>query len=91
MVISLEEAKLYLRLDSDEEDSFIEQLILAAESLCRDIARIDEEELKANAATTRIAVLYAVAFMYEHREDAKQVELVGMLKALLFGIRKAVF
>lgn len=91
MVISLEEAKLYLRLDSDEEDAFIEKLILAAESLCGDIARLDQAELAANVATTRIAILYAVAYLYEHREDANQVELVAMLKCLLFGIRKAVF
>ena len=91
MVISLEEAKLYLRLDSNEEDTLILQLIEAAESLCMDIARIDHTELTAEAATTRIAVLYAVAYLYEHREEVNQKELLSMLKALLFGIRKVMF
>ena len=40
MVISLEEAKLYLRLDSNEDDALVTQLIEAAESLCMDIARM---------------------------------------------------
>jgi uncharacterized phage protein (predicted DNA packaging) len=91
MVISLEEAKLYLRLDSNEDDALVTQLIEAAESLCMDIARIDHTELEAEAATTRIAVLYAVAYLYEHREEVNQIELLSTLKSLLFGARRVVF
>ena len=39
----------------------------------------------------RIAVLYAAAYLYEHREQADHGELVQTLRSLLFGIRKEVF
>ena len=48
-------------------------------------------ELKAHLPMARIAVLYAAAYLYEHREQADHGELVGTLRSLLFGIRKEVF
>lgn len=91
MLISLEEAKLYLRVDSADEDSFITGLIGTAERLCMDVSRLDDKALNEEAVSTRIAVLYAVAFLYEHREEADHHELVTMLRSLLFGVRKEVF
>ena len=38
-----------------------------------------------------VTVLYAAAYLYEHREQADHGELVGTLRSLLFGIRKEVF
>ena len=48
-------------------------------------------ELEAHLPMVRIAVLYAAAYLYEHREQADHGELVGTLRSLLFGIRKEVF
>jgi hypothetical protein len=56
-----------------------------------DIARVDETELLASKETSRIAELYAVAYLYENRENADFGELTSMLRALLFGIRKNAF
>ena len=39
----------------------------------------------------RIGILYAVAYLYEHREEADHHELTLTLRSLLFGIRKAAF
>ena len=39
-MITLEEAKAYLRVDSSFEDSLIETLTASAESLCMDVARL---------------------------------------------------
>lgn len=91
MLITLEEAKLYLRIDSFDEDGFITGLIETAEKLCMDVARVNQEVLVEEDATTRIAVLYAMAFLYEHREEADFKELLTMLRALLFGVRLEVF
>ena len=91
MLVTLEEAKLYLRIDSDDEDSLVTNLIGSAEALCKDVARLSEEELAAEKATTRVAVLYAVAYLYEHREEADYHELILMLRSLLFGVRRQVF
>ena len=48
-------------------------------------------ELEAHLPMVRIAVLYAAAYLYEHREQADHGELVQTLRSLLFGIRKEVF
>ena len=37
------------------------------------------------------AVLYTVAYLYEHREEADHHELTITLRSLLFGIRKEGF
>lgn len=91
MLITLEEAKLYLRVDSSDEDELINRLIETSEKLCMDVARVNSEVLVEEAATTRIAVLYAMAFLYEHREEADYKELLTMLRVLLFGVRQEVF
>ena len=52
---------------------------------------MDSKVLTEEAASTRIAVLYAVAYLYEHREEADHHELVTMLRSLLFGVRREVF
>ena len=43
-MITLEEAKAYLRVDSSMEDSLIESLLQSAEKLTADVARITVEE-----------------------------------------------
>ena len=87
MLVTLSEMKQYLRVDTASEDSLIENLIQTAESICRDVARLDEEGFKEQSAVTKVAVLYAVAYLYEHREDADHRALTVGLRALLFGIR----
>lgn len=91
MIISVDEMKQYLRVDSSDEDTLIEQLIQSAETICRDVARLDEETFNANSLTTRVAVLYAVAYLYEHREEADHHELILAIRSLLFGVREEKF
>ena len=42
MMISLEEAKNYLRVDTADDDTLIQNILIAAEKLCMDILRTDE-------------------------------------------------
>jgi ATP-dependent helicase/DNAse subunit B len=56
-----------------------------------DIARMDEKAQFEELETSRIAVMYAVAYQYEHREDSDHHALVMSLRSLLSGIRKAGF
>ena len=90
-VLTLEETKQYLRIDSADEDEFISGLVETGERLCADVARMEIAELEAHLPMMRIAVLYAAAYLYEHRELADHGELVQTLRSLLFGIRKEVF
>lgn len=90
-VVSLEEAKQYLRVDSGDEDGFICGLLETGEQMCRDVARLEEQELEQHLPMTRIAVLYVTAYLFEHREQADHESLVRTLRSLLFGIRQEVF
>lgn len=91
MIISLEEMKNYLRIDFDDDDALLESLILSSERLCMDIARIKSRSVFEKKDTVKIAVMYAVAYQYEHREDCDHHALTMSLRSLLSGIRKAGF
>ncbi|WP_302389544.1 head-tail connector protein [Phascolarctobacterium faecium] len=86
-MVDLEEMKAYLRVDGDEEDGLIEKLMETAERLSKDVARDDA----LSTATMRMAMLYATAYLYEHREEADHNDLLLSLRALLMGERKAAF
>ena len=90
MIVALDEMKGYLRLDFDDDDELIQHFIIAGENLCADIARISVEELS-EIPSSKIAVMYAVAYLYEHREDADHHALTISLRSLLFGSRREVF
>ena len=74
----------------DDDDALIENFITTGQNLCADIARLSVDELGA-IPSSKIAVMYAVAYLYEHRENANYKELTLSLRSLLFGIRKEGF
>ncbi len=90
-MITLEEAKSYLRVDFDDEDEMIESLIQSSIKHSMDVARVNSEEELSKNPNGKIAVLYMTAYLYEHREEADYFELNLTLRALLFGMRKAEF
>ena len=90
-MITLEEAKFYLRVDFDDEDEIIESLIQSSIKHSMDVARVNSEEELSKNPNGKIAVLYMTAYLYEHREEADYSELNLTLRALLFGMRKAEF
>ncbi len=143
-LITLEEAKAYLRLDSAFEDSLVEALLSSAEHLCGDVARLSDEQYAAvfggsddsessdeagegevdeggsdddeiSAASDirgetdesdedepvytdaelaeaqnlcRVGSLYALAYIFEHREEADYHDLVITLRSILFPLRE---
>jgi uncharacterized phage protein (possible DNA packaging) len=91
MLVTLEEAKLYLRLDNDSEDALITSLINTAQILCENIIRKKVDSLEEVPGTLKIGVLYGVAYLYENREQADYNGLIKTLAGLLFGIRDEVF
>lgn len=91
MIITVEEAKKYLRVDGDEENSLIETLMTAAQQLCEDVSRLDSEEFESAGDIAKIATLFTLGYFYEHREEANHHELTLRLRSLLNGIRKAAF
>ncbi len=99
-LISLEEAKEYLRVDTSDEDAMIGILLSSASRLCTDVARLTDEQWEAvnsdqNDASLipvrevmRAAVLYALGYLFEHREKADHHELTLTLRSILFSIRE---
>lgn len=87
MIVSLSEAKKYLRVDYDDEDSLIRKFILTGETLTEGTLRKPLTAAKVN----KVAVLYVVAYLFEHREDADMDELTKSLRYILSTEREAAF
>jgi uncharacterized phage protein (predicted DNA packaging) len=90
VIVDLEEMKGYLRVDFNDDDLLIEEFITTGENLCADIARLSVDELS-DIPFSKIAVMYAVAYLYEHREYADHHALTLSLRSLLEGIRRSEF
>ena len=91
VIVTLEEMKSYLRVDSSDDDTLILSLLDSAEKLCAHVARLEVDEMEQYTEEVKTAILYTVAYLYEHREDADHHDLTLTLRALLFGIRKEGF
>ena len=88
-MVTVEEAKNSLRIDIDEDDSLLQTLLDSAVQLCLDVARCEREEFEISNLS-KAAVLYTLAYLYEHREDADHHELTLTLRSLLFSLREGV-
>ena len=91
MLVTLEELKGYLRIDSDDDDELLDSLLSSAEKTCADILRLPEGTQLEDTANMKVAVLYCAAYLYEHREEADHNRMNLTLRALLFGDRSDVF
>ena len=108
MLVTLDEAKQYLRVDTADEDAVISGILVSAQRLCVDVARLTEAqwadvnsdkvktkrytaaELTAVRESMRVAVLYALGYLFEHREEADHHDLTLTLRSLLFSVREGV-
>jgi len=88
MTVSLEEAKLYLRVDGDEENTLITQFILAAEDICEGVLRYPLTEFVQTPETVKQAILYVVANLYEKREAVDMKEVLSVVIRLLSSYRR---
>jgi uncharacterized phage protein (predicted DNA packaging) len=91
LIVSLEEMKNYLRVDFEDDDALLEGLIAQGRQICMDVARMTDVEEFESQPVAKIAVMYAVAYLYEHREEADHHALTLGLRALLFGVREPGF
>ena len=88
MIISLNEVKNYMRVDFDDDNELIEQLIDTAQKLCMEIIRTDDISVfQSDNSSYKIAVLYSVAYLYENREKPDYNLLNLTLLALLANYR----
>ena len=69
MVISLSEMKNYLRVDHDDDDRLLSKMMETGQRLCMDVARTEDEDAFEDIEGIKTAVLFAVAYLYEPREE----------------------
>ena len=90
-MVTVEEARNYLRIDNEDDDGLIETLLNTAVRLCTDISRCSTKEEFFKSGLSKTAVLYTLGYLYEHREEADHHELTLTLRSLLFPLREGVF
>ena len=71
---------------SDEEWAAV-----CAEAHDKESGTIPTSELARNRALMRVAILYTLGYLYEHREEADHHDLMLTLRNILFSIREGVF
>jgi hypothetical protein len=88
LIITLNEAKLYLKVEDDADDTLILSFINAAEELCEDILRFSLTEFIEIPDTVKQAALYAVGNLYEQREALDMKAMLEFMTRLLFAYRR---
>ena len=101
-LVTLTEAKEYLRVDTADEDAMIGILVTSAGRLCADVARLTDDKWEAVNSdvedasltpireTMKVAILYTIGYLFEHREEADHHGLTLTLRSILFAIREGV-
>lgn len=88
LVLTLEEAKKYLRVDGDEEDDLIASFITAAEQYIKN-ATSKNVDLKSELA--KLAARILIAHWYENREAVGKAEqLAFSLQSILVQLQYCV-
>lgn len=90
--MELDEVKVYLRIDNDEEDSLIISLQKTATELVEGVLRRKIAEFDPVPETIKQAILYVVATLYESRQIDKTYglqtgDLTDFLRRFLFEYR----
>lgn len=89
-MITLKEAKNYLRVDYDEDDRLIQNLLSTSKQLVMDVGRMSEEDFSVNEDTVRTAMLFALGFLYENKSNPDYHKLTLNLRSILFAQREGV-
>ena len=84
-MITLKEAKNYLKVDTDTDDELIERLLESAKKIVKDVGRldtVDEESLK-----VELSILHTLEYLYDTRGNTDFNKLLLELRSLLDGVR----
>ena len=79
MVVTVSEVKTHLRIQYNEEDSYLEGLICQAQATAEDFCRVSFQEEAPEPV--RLAVLLMVSFYHENRDNPDQQAYAAMRTA----------
>ena len=88
MVLTVSEAKKHLRIQHEDEDAYLDELILRAQAAAEDYCRAAFDESVPQAV--RLAVLLMVSHFYECRDSSDKAAFTTMMaafRALLYPHR----
>jgi len=88
MLITLEEAKAYLKVEGIEDDLVITDAISAASELTLNILRCQETDFEDIPKSVKQAAMFCVASLYENREGSNIKAVLDIMKGMLFAYRK---
>lgn len=89
MVVTLENTKKWIRVESNDEDALIQSFILAAENLVEGIIRFPLSNFEETVPELiKHAIYFTVSKLYEERNELDTDSLNEDLKALLFYYRE---
>lgn len=87
-MLTLSEAKQYLRIDTEAEDEYLNVLILLSAEICENYTRLAlPDELP---DSYKQAMLICIGYFFEHRDGTK-AGLPEVVYTLLQPYRKAAF
>ena len=89
-MITLKEAKNYLRVDYEEDDKLIQNLLFTSKQLVMDVGRMNEDRFSQNEDTVRTAMLFALGYLSENRSNPDYKKLTLNLRSILFAQREGV-
>lgn len=79
MILTVDEVKTHLRIQHDEEDAYLEGLILQSQGAAEDFCRVSfENEVP---EPVRLAVLLMVSHYYENRDNPDRQVYLAMRTA----------
>ncbi|MEC2553751.1 head-tail connector protein [Bacillus tropicus] len=88
MVLTVEEAKKYLRVDGDEEDDLITSFVIAAEIY---IKNATSKNVDVKSELAKLAARILIAHWYENREAVGKAEqLAFSLQSILVQLQYSV-
>ena len=96
-MLTLQETKVFLRVDGDEDDTLISSLIITAQVLTEDILRRPLSEFGELPDPIQQAMLIIIGTLYEERQVSKDKagvdikETLDLVRQMLFGYRRAQF
>lgn len=90
-MVSFEEAKQYLKVDTDYDDELIRRLLKNAKQIVTDVLRVEKIADIEEKEVLRIAILYTLSYLYDERGNANFKNLMLDLRALLQSHRRAIF
>lgn len=92
-MVSLDECKNYLKVETDDDDSLIEILMDASVRIVKDMLRVEDfkDFKKKEKQQIKASIFYTLRFLYNERGNADHKDLMLTLRALLSNLRRPEF